>query len=67
MPMEFEFKLSDLGEGITEAEIRTWLINPGDYVEEHQPVVEVETDKAVVCPASAVKLMLRSTSSSAPG
>lgn len=48
MAMEFEFKLADLGEGITEAEIRSWLVQPGEWVEEHQPVVEVETDKAVV-------------------
>lgn len=46
--MAFEFKLPDLGEGITEGEIVKWRVKPGDAVEEHQVVVEVETDKAIV-------------------
>ena len=43
-----EFKLPDVGEGLTEAEIVAWLVDVGETVSEDQPVAEVETDKAVV-------------------
>jgi pyruvate dehydrogenase E2 component (dihydrolipoamide acetyltransferase) len=43
-----EFKLPDVGEGVAEGELVSWLVAPGDRVEEDQPVAEVETDKALV-------------------
>ncbi|HEX8002387.1 MAG TPA: dihydrolipoamide acetyltransferase family protein [Mycobacteriales bacterium] len=43
-----EFKLPDLGEGLTEGEILKWLVQPGDEVRDGQPIVEVETAKAAV-------------------
>ena len=42
------FLLPDLGEGLTEAEIVTWHVQAGDAVTVDQPIVEVETAKAVV-------------------
>jgi len=43
-----QFRLPDLGEGLTEGEILTWLVKPGDTVTLNQPIVEVETAKAAV-------------------
>ena len=43
-----QFKLPDLGEGLTEGEILKWLVAPGDEVKLNQPIVEVETAKAAV-------------------
>jgi len=43
-----EFKLPDVGEGLTEADIVAWHVKPGDLVEDGQIIVEIETAKAVV-------------------
>ncbi|MCB2048158.1 MAG: 2-oxo acid dehydrogenase subunit E2 [Novosphingobium sp.] len=44
----FEFKLSDIGEGIAEAELVEWLAQVGDTVKEDQPLAAFMTDKATV-------------------
>jgi 2-oxoisovalerate dehydrogenase E2 component (dihydrolipoyl transacylase) len=57
MPCAREFLLPDLGEGLAEAEVVRWLVEVGDMVVVDQPVVEVETAKAVVevpCPYAGV-------------
>jgi 2-oxoisovalerate dehydrogenase E2 component (dihydrolipoyl transacylase) len=48
MPTFKDFKLPDLGEGLTEGEILKWFVTPGDAVSLNQPIVEVETAKAAV-------------------
>ncbi|HZD72087.1 MAG TPA: biotin/lipoyl-containing protein, partial [Actinomycetes bacterium] len=45
---ERDFKLPDLGEGLTEAEVVRWLVHEGDTITLNQPIVEVETAKAMV-------------------
>ncbi|MER6950632.1 dihydrolipoamide acetyltransferase family protein [Nonomuraea sp. NPDC000554] len=46
--MRREFKLPDVGEGLTEAEIVRWHVKPGDQVKVNQIVVEIETAKSIV-------------------
>ncbi|MFF7453636.1 dihydrolipoamide acetyltransferase family protein [Kitasatospora sp. NPDC008115] len=57
MPVVREFTLPDLGEGLTGAEVVRWLVEVGEVIAVDQPVVEVETAKAVVevpCPYGGV-------------
>jgi pyruvate dehydrogenase E2 component (dihydrolipoamide acetyltransferase) len=46
--MAYEFKLPDLGEGLTEGEVVRWLVSEGQDIAEDDPLVEVQTDKATV-------------------
>lgn len=55
----FEFRLPDIGEGIAEAEIVAWHIQPGDRVAEDQPVADMMTDKATVEIESPVSGIVR--------
>ncbi|UCG14305.1 MAG: 2-oxo acid dehydrogenase subunit E2 [Deltaproteobacteria bacterium] len=50
----YEFKLPDLGEGIHEGELVKWYVQEGDIVQEDDPLVDVETDKAAVTIPSPV-------------
>ena len=45
--MAREFKLPDIGEGISEVELLRWYVQEGDIVQEDQNLAEIETDKAV--------------------
>ena len=60
--MALEFVLPDVGEGIDAAEIVEWHVAAGDRVNEDQPLVDIQTDKAVVaipCPTTGEVLELR--------
>ncbi len=60
--MPYEFKFPDIGEGLTEGEIVRWLAKEGDQIKEGQPLVEVETDKALAeipSPRTGVILKIR--------
>ncbi len=43
-----QFKLPDVGEGLTEADIVSWKVKPGDTVTVNQVIVEIETAKSLV-------------------
>ncbi|MBM7543604.1 pyruvate dehydrogenase E2 component (dihydrolipoamide acetyltransferase) [Weissella beninensis] len=45
--MAFEFKLPELGEGLHEGEIASWLVKEGDHIEEDDGLVEIQNDKSV--------------------
>ena len=46
--MAYEFRLPDLGEGLTEGEIARWLVQEGQEIAEDDPLVEIATDKTTV-------------------
>jgi pyruvate dehydrogenase E2 component (dihydrolipoamide acetyltransferase) len=46
--VSYEFKLPDLGEGLTEGEIARWLVEEGQDIAEDAPLVEIATDKTTV-------------------
>ena len=58
--MAYEFKLPDLGEGLTEGEIARWLVREGQEIAEDDPLVEIQTDKTTVeIPSPAAGVVAR--------
>ncbi len=58
--MAYEFKLPDLGEGLTEGEIARWLVSEGQEIAEDDPLVEIQTDKTTVeIPSPAAGIVSR--------
>jgi len=63
--MAYTFNFPDVGEGIHEGRVVEWLVSAGDSVSEDQPLLKVETDKAVVelpSPKAGMVLELHATS-----
>src|SRR5690625_3664764 len=48
MPQHVEFRLPDVGEGLTEADIVDWLVSVGETITVNQNIVEIETAKSLV-------------------
>ena len=48
MRSRVEFRLPDVGEGLSEGEILAWRVAPGDRIARDQVIVDVQTDKSVV-------------------
>lgn len=58
--MAYEFKLPDLGEGLTEGEVARWLVAEGQELAEDDPLVEIATDKTTVeIPSPAAGVVTR--------
>ena len=57
--MTNEFKLPELGENITNADVLTVLVKPGDNIEKDQTVIEIETDKATIEVPSTVEGVIK--------
>jgi pyruvate/2-oxoglutarate dehydrogenase complex dihydrolipoamide acyltransferase (E2) component len=58
--MAYEFKLPDLGEGLTEGEVARWLVQEGQEIAEDDPLVEIQTDKTTVeIPSPAAGIVSR--------
>ena len=58
--MAYEFKLPDLGEGLTEGEVARWLVTEGQELAEDDPLVEIATDKTTVeIPSPAAGVVTR--------
>ena len=58
--MAYEFKLPDLGEGLTEGEVARWLVAEGQEIAEDDPLVEIQTDKTTVeIPSPAAGVVAR--------
>jgi pyruvate dehydrogenase E2 component (dihydrolipoamide acetyltransferase) len=58
--VSYEFKLPDLGEGLTEGEIARWLVEEGQEIAEDAPLVEIATDKTTVeIPSPAAGIVSR--------